>query len=297
MYEQALKLRKIMAEKNASTSRTGNVKVYCVASGKGGVGKTNLSVNMGLVIQSLGKNVLLIDADLGLANIDVVSGLYPKYNLSHILSIGKSIKDVILKGPMGISILPGASGLYDLANITSVELKILIDSFSSIANDFDIIIIDTGAGISKNVISFIRSSDEVIVVTTPEPSAVTDAYALIKIARKYCDSIHVIVNKTDNYKEAEYTIEKLSRVTKKYLNLKINYLGYVLKDNTIYKSNMAQTPFYIKYPNGLASKCLITISKKLIYGEQIPLEAKTSLTVDGWFAKLMSFIKTNVGAM
>jgi flagellar biosynthesis protein FlhG len=295
MYEQALKLRKIMAEKNAPTSLAGNVKVYCVTSGKGGVGKTNLSVNMGLILQNLGKKVLIIDADLGLANIDVVSGLYPEYNLSHILSSGKSIQDVILDGPLGISILPGASGLYDLANITSIELKVLIDSFSSIANAFDIIIIDTGAGISKNVISFIRSSDEIIVVTTPEPSAVTDAYAIIKIAHKYCNYIHVIVNKTDNYKEAEQTMERLSKATKKFLNIKINYLGYVLEDKAVYKSNMAQTPFYIKYPDGLASKCLINITKKLIYGEQIPLES--NLTVDGWFAKLMSFIKTNVGAI
>ncbi len=235
MYEQALKLRKIMTEKNISGSLTGNVRVYCVTSGKGGVGKTNLSVNMGLILQNMGKKVLIIDADLGLANIDVVAGLYPKYNLSHILSIGKSIQDVILEGPMGISILPGASGICDLANITSTELEILIDSFSSIANAFDIIIIDTGAGISKNVISFIHSSDEVIVVTTPEPSAVTDAYAIIKIAHRYCDYIHLVVNKTDNYKEAEYTMEKLSNAAKKFLDIKINYLGFILEDKTIYK--------------------------------------------------------------
>lgn len=132
-------------------------------------------------------------------------------------------------------------------------------------------------------------------VTTPEPSAVTDAYALIKIAHKYCDNIHVVVNKADNYKEAEYTMEKLSKATKKFLNIKINYLGFVLEDKSIYKSNMVQTPFFIKYPNSLGSKCLTNISKRLIYGKQAPLE--TSLTVDGWFAKLMSFIKTNVGAM
>ena len=295
MYEQALKLRKIMTEKNLSGSLTGNVRVYCVTSGKGGVGKTNLSVNMGLVLQNMGKKVLIIDADLGLANIDVVAGLYPKYNISHILSIGKSIQDVILEGPMGISILPGASGICDLANITSTELEILIDSFSSIANAFDIIIIDTGAGISKNVISFIHSSDEVIVVTTPEPSAVTDAYAIIKIAHRYCNHIHLVVNKTDNYKEAEYTMEKLSNAAKKFLDIRINYLGFILEDKTIYKSNMIQTPFFIKYPDGLASKCLINISKRLIYGDQSPLEH--NLTVDGWFTKLMSFIKTNVGAM
>jgi len=295
MYEQAFKLKKIMAEKNLISNPSKNVKVYCVTSGKGGVGKTNLSVNLGLAIQSLGKKVLLIDADLGLANIDVVLGLYPKYNLSHILSIGKTIQDIILEGPMGISILPGASGIYNLANVSYTELELLIDSFKSIADNFDIIIIDTGAGISKNIISFIQSSDETIVVTTPEPSAVTDAYAMIKISRNYCDKIHVIVNKADNYKEAEYTMDKLSKSTKKFLNIHINYLGLVLEDKVVYKANMKQTPFFINYPDSLASKCLMNISRRLIYGEQSL--SKSDLTLDGWFSKLVSFIKTNVGVM
>jgi len=295
MYEQALKLRKIMAQKKPSTKLNKNVRVYCITSGKGGVGKTNLSVNLGLALQNLGKKVLLIDADLGLANVDVVTGLYPKYNLSHILSIGKSIQDIILDGPRGICILPGASGLYELANITNTQLEILIDSFNSIAGAFDIIIIDTGAGISKNVLSFVQSSDEVIVVTTPEPSAVTDAYALIKVAHRHCDKIHVIINKTENYKEAQFTMEKLTKAAKKFLNIDINYLGFVLEDKSIYRANMEQTPFFIKYPEGLASKCLMNITAKLVYGQQSPIE--NTVTVDGWFKKLISFIKTNVGAM
>lgn len=284
-----------MAQKKPSTKLNKNVRVYCITSGKGGVGKTNLSVNLGLALQNLGKKVLLIDADLGLANVDVVTGLYPKYNLSHILSIGKSIQDIILDGPRGICILPGASGLYELANITNTQLEILIDSFNSIAGAFDIIIIDTGAGISKNVLSFVQSSDEVIVVTTPEPSAVTDAYALIKVAHRHCDKMHVIINKTENYKEAQFTMEKLTKAAKKFLNIDINYLGFVLEDKSIYRANMEQTPFFIKYPEGLASKCLMNITTKLVYGQQSPI--KNTVTVDGWFKKLISFIKTNVGAM
>jgi len=239
--------------------------------------------------------VLLIDADLGLANIDVVTGLYPKYNLSHVLSIGKSIQDIIVDGPKGISVLPGASGLYELANITNAQLEILIESFKSISGDFDIIIIDTSAGISKNVIGFIQSADEVIVVTTPEPSSVTDAYALIKVAHKHCDKINLIVNKTENYKEAQFTMEKLTKAAKKFLNIDINYLGFILEDKSIHKANMEQIPFFIKYPEGLASKCLINITSKLVYGQQSSIENR--VTVDGWFKKLISFIKTNVGAM
>lgn len=284
-----------MEQKKSSSKPNKNLWVYCVASGKGGVGKTNLSVNLGLALQNLGKKVLLIDADLGLANIDVVTGLYPKYNLSHVLSIGKSVQDIIVDGPKGISVLPGASGLYELANITNTQLEILIESFKSISGDFDIIIIDTSAGISKNVIGFIQSADEVIVVTTPEPSSVTDAYALIKVAHKHCDKINLIVNKTENYKEAQFTMEKLTKAAKKFLNIDINYLGFILEDKSIHKANMEQIPFFIKYPEGLASKCLINITSKLVYGQQSSIENR--VTVDGWFKKLISFIKTNVGAM
>lgn len=295
MYEQASKLRQIIAKRHLSENPSNNnVRVYCITSGKGGVGKTNLSVNLGIFLQSLGKRVLVIDADLGLANIDVVTGLYPKYNLSHILTTGKSIQDIILDGPKGITILPGGSGIYDLANITDTKLEILIKSFRGISDSYDIIIIDTSAGISKNVMNFIRSSDEVIVVTTPEPSAVTDAYALIKIAHKYCNNLHLVVNKADNFKEAEFTMEKLLKVTQKFLNTHINYLGFVLEDKTVYKSNMEQIPFCIRYPNGLASKCITNIGNQLIYGEQ---GQETKLTVDGWFKKLISLIKTNTGAI
>jgi len=295
MYEQAIKIRKLMEQKKIPAKPDKKVKVYCVTSGKGGVGKTNLSVNLGLALQNIGKKVLLIDGDLGLANIDIVTGLFPKYNLSHILAYGKSINDVILTGPKGISILPGASGLYDLANITSSELEILINSFNSIANTFDIIIIDTGAGISKNVLSFIQSSHEVIVVTTPEPSAVTDAYAIIKLAYRHCNAINVIVNKADNFKVAKFTMEKLEKTAKKFLNIDINYLGFILEDKTVQKANMEQTPFIIKYPNGLASKCLINITYKLLNDYEDLEENK--VTIEGWFKKLMSFIKMNVGTL
>lgn len=298
MYEQTSKLRKIVAEKNSISDISGdgkNLKVYCVTSGKGGVGKTNLSVNLGLAMQSLGKKVLLIDADLGLANIDVLLGLFPEYNLSHILSIGKSIHDIILEGPLGISILPGASGLYELANISNSDIKLLINSFNTLADDFDIIIIDTSAGISKNVTSFITSSNETIVITTPEPGALADAYAIIKISREFCDKIHVVVNKADNYKEANRTMEKLSRSAKKFLNMQLNYLGFVLEDETVHKANMEQVAFFVNYPNSLASKCLMDIGRKLVYGE--PLLPKTNVTLNSWFTRLVSIIKANTGVI
>lgn len=294
MYEQASKLRQIMAQKHLSETSLNSVRVYCVTSGKGGVGKTNISVNMAIAIQNLGKKVLLVDADLGLANVDVVTGLFPKYNISHFLNVGKPLEDIIIKGPQGIRILPGASGLNRLADITSTELDRFISGFKDLSIPIDTIIIDTGAGISKNVINFINSSDEVIVITTPEPSAVTDAYAIIKTIHRYPQKIHVIVNRADNYKEADFTMDKIGRASQKFLNTKIEYLGYVLEDKTVYSSNMNQTPFYIKYPNGLATKCITNIGEKLLYGDQTPNPGDK--TVKTWFEKLMSFIRNDRGA-
>jgi flagellar biosynthesis protein FlhG len=289
MYEQASKLKKIMDEKHHREAPQGTLKVYCVTSGKGGVGKTNLSINLSLVLQELGKRVLLVDADLGLANVDVIAGLYPKYNISHILSREKTINEIILEGPLGIKILPGASGLYEMANLSIMELNFLIKAFNSISQDFDIVVIDTGAGISKHVLSFVQSSDEVIIVTTPEPSAVTDAYAVIKLIYKYSQKIHVIINRVDNFRDAEFTVQKISNASRKFLHTDIDYLGYVLEDRNVFKSNMEQIPFYTRFPDSLASKCIAILGRKLLYGEQKPVQY--NYTFEGWVKKLMAFLR------
>jgi flagellar biosynthesis protein FlhG len=278
-----------MDEKHHREAPQGTLKVYCVTSGKGGVGKTNLSINLSLVLQELGKRVLLVDADLGLANVDVIAGLYPKYNISHILSREKTINEIILEGPMGIKILPGASGLYEMANLSIMELNFLIKAFNSISQDFDIVIIDTGAGISKHVLSFVRSSDEVIIVTTPEPSAITDAYAVIKLIYKYSQKIHVIINRVDNFRDAEFTVQKISNASRKFLHTDIDYLGYVLEDRSVFKSNMEQIPFYTRFPESLASKCIANLGRKLLYGEQKPVQY--NYTFESWVKKLMAFLR------
>lgn len=293
MYEQVSNLKKLLDGRNISEIITGNIRVFCVTSGKGGVGKTNLSVNMSLALQKMGQKVLLVDADLGLANVDVLMGLYPKYNISHILSCDMPVNEILLEGPMGIKILPGASGLYELANLSTMELNALIKAFSAVTSDFDVVVIDTGAGISKNVLSFIHSSDEIIIVTTPEPSAVTDAYALIKLIYKYSRKIHVIVNRVDNFKDGEYTVKKILNASRKFLHTEINYLGYVLEDKKVLKSNMEQIPFYAKYPDSLASKCVTNIVHNLLYGEQRPFQY--NFTFDGWIKKFISFVRNPAG--
>lgn len=293
MYEQVSNLKKLIDEKYSSEVPTGNIKVFCVTSGKGGVGKTNLSVNISLALQKMGQKVLLVDADLGLANVDVIAGLYPKFNISHILSCDMSVNDIMLEGPMGIKILPGASGLYEMANLSTAELNILIKAFSAVTPDFDIVIIDTGAGISKNVLSFIQSSDEIIIVTTPEPSAITDAYAVIKLIHRYSQKIHVIVNRVDNFKDGEFTVQKISNASRKFLHTEINYLGYVLEDKNVFKSNMEQIPFYTRFPDSMASKCVTNIGRNLLYGEQRPFQH--NFTFDGWVKKFISFVRNQTG--
>lgn len=296
MYNQASKLRELIKRKRQNKNKTQqnkNVKVYCVTSGKGGVGKTNISVNLALVLQELGNKVLLIDADLGLANIDIITGMYPEYDISHILSEGKSIKEVLLHGPLGLTILPGASGLCNLADISMLDLNTLINAFNSIAENFDILIIDTSAGISKNVLNFIRSADEAIVVTTLEPSSITDAYAIIKLIHEDVDKINVIVNRTSNSSDADFTAKKLLRVSSKYLGINIVYLGFLFEDKAVNLSNMDQTPFYLKYPNSRATRCIKSIGSKLV--DKKPLSSNGQTTVNSWFKRIISFIVKKPG--
>jgi len=289
MNDQASRLREIIRQRNIQNKSFKDIKVFSIASGKGGVGKTNISVNLAIAMQKMGKKVLLVDADLGLANVNVVVGLNNKYNISHILTLGKSINEIIIDGPAGIKILPGASGLGEMADISYIDLKILIKAFKSIADAFDIIIIDNGAGISKSVISFIQSSDEVIIVTTPEPSALADAYVLLKMIYSYFNKIHLIINRVENFKEAQSALEKISNVSRKFLNKDIEYLGYVLEDKAVLKANMEQVPFYIRYPNSLASKCITNACQKLLFGSDTLSSKQT--TMESWFKRLIHFLK------
>lgn len=295
MYGQALRLKQIIDEKNNKNKNAAPAKVISISSGKGGVGKTNISVNLGLALQKLGKKVLIVDADLGLANVDIITGLTAKYNISHIIDSPDNIHgihDIILDGPLGLKILPGASGLYEIANMSNEELAQIIVAFTEISNAFDIMLIDTGAGISSQVLSFIRTSDEAILVTTPEPSAITDAYVTIKLIYQFVNKVSVIVNRVNDFREADNAFQKLSRTTQKFLNTEIDYLGYVLEDKTVIYSNIKQVPFFIYAPNSLVSKCILTISNKLLYGEQTVERQNNG---NSWFRKFISFIKKGQG--
>ena len=242
MKDQADELRKMMGVKDKRPQR-----IISIASGKGGVGKTNIAINLSIALQQLGQNVLLIDADLGLGNVNVILGNMPEYNLYHVIKGIKKIHEVVLETDYGIRYIAGASGFSSLANLSGRALTKLVNSMDSL-NDADIIIVDTGAGISDTVLYFLLSSDESIVVTTPELTAILDAYGVIKsIAPENSNAdIKILVNRVIKASEGKEVGDKIIMTSKKYLDMDVKYLGHVMEDKTIPYSVSQQLPFYQK---------------------------------------------------
>ena len=260
MKDQADELRKMMEVKDKRPQR-----IISITSGKGGVGKTNVAINLSIALQQLGQNVLLIDADMGLGNVNIILGNMPEYNLYHVVKGVKKIHEVIIETDYGIRYIAGASGFSSLANLSGRALNKLVNSIDSL-NDTDIIIIDTGAGISDNVLYFLLSSDESIVVTTPELTAILDAYGVIKsIAPENANAdIKILVNRVTKASEGKEVGDKIIITSKKYLYMDIKYLGHILEDKTIPYSVSQQLPFY-QYDNKChASMSIHNIAKRLI---------------------------------
>jgi len=256
--DQAAKLRKLIKKNDEKTQNdkveAKDARIIAVSSGKGGVGKTNVTVNLAIALAKLDKKVIVIDADLGLANIDVVLGIIPKYNLLHVLKDEMEISNIIMKGPENISLLSGGSGIMDFVNLTEKQLEKLIDSFQFLNKTHDYILIDTGAGINKSVLSFINAAGEVIVVVTPDPTSITDSYALLKNIADYEKDVSILVNMTTSNDEAHSVFKKISLASKKFLNMELDDIGFIYDDNHVTKSVRMQKPFMMQYPTCLASK-------------------------------------------
>ncbi|MGA0889213.1 MAG: MinD/ParA family protein, partial [bacterium] len=237
MNDQASSLRRIVGE-NTSTSDSNRVKVLCITSGKGGVGKTNISINLSIALASMGRKVFLLDADLGLANIDVLLNLTPMYTLEHVLSGEKSINDIILDGPGDIKILPASSGVVEMTEMDRDQQVHLFRKLGEIEREIDYLVIDTGAGIAPHTLRFVANSDEVLIVATPEPSSMTDAYSLIKImvTRYQISKFRVIANNVVSPAEGRQVYERLQKVTRDFLKTEIDFMGHVLKDPLLVKS-------------------------------------------------------------
>jgi len=245
--DQAAGLRR-MAQPNP-------VRVIAVTSGKGGVGKTNVSVNLAVALADTGKQVMLLDADLSLANIDVLLGLHPDKNLSHVIDGERSLEEIIVTGPSGIMVVPASSGVKRLSELSTMENAGLIRAFSELNHDVDILIIDTAAGINESVTSFSRAAQEVVVVVCDEPASITDAYALIKVLNvEYgIQRFRVLANQAHSAQEGRELFNKISRVTDRYLDVTLEFMGTIPHDDYLKKAVRKQRAVVQAYPRSRSS--------------------------------------------
>lgn len=272
MIDQADNLRNLVSkiEENNLYNKSSlelSSRVITVTSGKGGVGKTNFSLNLGIQLSKMKKRVIIIDADFGLANIEVLFGIIPKYNLADVLKGNKDISDILADGPMGIKFISGGSGIKELSNITERQTSYFINNFSYLDAVSDIIIIDTSAGISRSVVNFVKASDETIIITTPEPTSITDAYALMKIIReenKIAPKFRLVVNRVDNNEEGLEVYSKINMASTKFLGIQLQNLGYIPYDNCLVKAVKHQEPAVICFPQCEFTKAIEDISYTLM---------------------------------
>jgi len=269
MEEQAEDLRELLSggisesrdseEKTSSTNGSHKTRIIAITSGKGGVGKTNVSVNMAIAYAQLGKKVILIDGDLGMANVNVLLNVVPQYNLMHVINKKKTMKEIILDTEFGIKFIAGANGFSKIANLSVEELEYFAKQFSALGNA-DIIIIDTGAGIANNVLQFVAAADEVYVVTTPEPTAITDAYGIIKIiTTEITDrqvNLKLLVNRVHSADEGKRISERIITIVGQFLGYKVDYIGFVYDDPIVQASVIRQKPFIVVNPTCKPSVCL-----------------------------------------
>lgn len=286
--DQADKLRKKVEEMKTTVP---TARVIAVTSGKGGVGKTSISVNLALQMRAQGKRVVIIDADFGLSNVEIMLGIRPQYNLADLVFRNKSIEDIITEGPNGIGFISGGSGVQDLVNLDKENIKKLIAKLVKLDTVYDVVIIDTGAGIADSVIQFVLSSPEVLLVVTPEPTSITDAYSLLKAVNRKKDfdrehkSIKVIANRVNNQDEGQEIFDKISIVVSKFLNIQLEYLGYIPADKRIAYAVMEQTPIVMSQPDSGPAVMVKKICDRLL-----DIEEKNEKA--GIAKVLLNFIKT-----
>ena len=282
MEEQAEELRALMQDdltagedtksqieglvKSPDVKKNRNTRIIAITSGKGGVGKTNFAVNMAIAYAQLGKKVILIDGDLGMANVNVLLNIVPQYNMMHVINKKKTMKEIVMDTEFGIKFIAGANGFSKIANLSVDELDYFAGQFASLGNA-DIIIIDTGAGIANNVLQFVAAADEVFVVTTPEPTAITDAYGIRKIITTeivdHTVDIKLIVNRVHSADEGKRISERIITIVGQFLGYKVEYLGFVYEDPVVQASVIRQKPFIVVNPTSKPAVCLKHIVGKI----------------------------------
>lgn len=284
MMDQAEALRNLVKQQELrEEGRT--TRVITVTSGKGGVGKSNFSLNFALSLQRLGKKVLVFDADIGMANIDVLMGVSSTYNLYHLLKQEKTIWEIVQEGPEGLNFIAGGSGFRDLLDLSAEQLDGFAEEISKLHGKYDVILFDTGAGLSKETVKFITAAQETIVVTTPEPTSITDAYALIKMVKSMDVDVHfkLIVNRASDYREGKQTADKINLVAQRFLQSELPSLGIVPDDPNVSKAVKRQVPFTVAYPGSEASIAVERIAKHFL---EIPQNHTVSGGVKGFLHKM-----------
>ncbi len=295
--DQAQQLRNIVKAGNINKTQRPLARIITVTSGKGGVGKSNTSINLAIQFKKLGKRVIILDADFGLANIEIMFGAVPKHNLSDLIYQGKNIKEIITWGPGDVGFISGGSGIAGLSNLSRDYLVYIIQNLAQLDALTDIVIIDTGAGISDAVLEFLVASGEIILVTTPEPTSITDSYSLLKalnshprFQREY-SAVKMLANKVLGDNDGQMLYNKLNAVVQRYLKLPMEYLGPVPNDNQLVKAVMQQTPVSLAAPNSKSAQAYSTIALKLMDKEAEGLVNKRGMAA--FFSHIVAGKKTN----
>jgi len=270
MADQAEHLRAVMHSTmlEGRISYKGNDRVVAVASGKGGVGKSNFCVNFAIALQQAGHRPIVVDADVGFANVEVLLDVRPRYSLLDVLS-GVDIWDVVEQSPAGIPFLSAGNGLLDIHSLSASEMEQILYSMQQLHHQYDIIVLDTGAGLGSNVGRLLSAADDLILVTTPEPTAITDAYALLKLLcnRSALPSTQIVVNRAQKLVDGRHAAEKLKMVSERFLNIRIGILGYILEDNSVGEAVMHQRALLHTSPNSQAARCIVQLAQNFLHIE------------------------------
>jgi flagellar biosynthesis protein FlhG len=266
MYDQATSLRAMAKEARVAPDVENMRKVIAFTSGKGGVGKTNIVANLAISLSKLGKRVVVLDADLGLANIDVLLGLTPKFHLGHLINGSKTLAEVIVEGPSKVRIIPASSGIQELTKLSPEQRTRILGKLQTLTSESDFLFIDTGAGISDNVLYFLTAAAEVIVVCQPEPTSIVDAYAVIKVlvTNDPEKQIKILVNCVEDGAEAQRVFDQISTVALRFLQRKLVLMGYIYKDSSIPMAVKDQSSVVTSFPNSNASRCFQALARQLV---------------------------------
>ncbi|MBT8085198.1 MAG: P-loop NTPase [Woeseia sp.] len=277
-------------------SRKRPVQVVAVSSGKGGVGKTNVAANLGVALANLKRNVLLLDADLGLANVDVLLGLQPRFNLAHVITGESDLAGTIIDGPCGLKIVPATSGNYLMTDVAPVAQAAIVHAFSTLEDTPDVLIVDTAAGISENVARFVQAAQQAVIVVCDEPSSITDAYALIKVFSRHYDisRFQILTNQTSNASHGQQLFTKLRKVTDQYLEVALRHIGNVPHDDYLRRAVQQQRAVVEAYPSSDSGLAFTRIAQKLA---EFPATTGPTGGIEFFFEQLLHVDTVCVGSM